>query len=322
MLVLVPTRELATQIQREFTVIARYTDVSVQTVYGGVPVEPQVRRLEARPDIVVACPGRFLDLLQQGVMDVGDIDTLVLDEADRMFDMGFKRDLTGILARLPERRQNLLFSATMPEAIRSLADELLSNPRVVDLISRAPNERVEHFLYPVPEEQKDGLLDRVLAKGDCTTAIVFMRTKHRAKRTAEVLGRRGRRAVALQGDMSQSQRDRAMAGFREGRIDILVATDIAARGLDVAGIDYVVNFDAPNTPETYMHRIGRTGRSDDCGRACTFLTPRDRSWLQRTERFLGERIPTRTPGSPRLLVPAVGAVRTRGEDGHEDLHQF
>ncbi|MBW2425843.1 MAG: DEAD/DEAH box helicase [Deltaproteobacteria bacterium] len=303
-LILVPTRELATQIEREITVLARYTDVSTLRIFGGVPVGPQLRQLEARPDIVVGCPGRVLDLLRRGPMDVSNVDTLVLDEADQMFDMGFRRDLERILAKLPKRRQNLLFSATMPREIRDLANELLSDPHVVDLASTSPNERIEHFLYAVPEERKDDLLNRVLSEDDCTTAIVFMRTKYRAKRTAQQLEERGRRAVALQGNMSQSQRDRAMAGFREGRFDILVATDIAARGLHVAGVDYVVNFDVPSTPDSYTHRIGRTGRSQASGRACTFVTPNDRAWLRDTERVLGQRIPTRSSTGPRL-VPAV-----------------
>ena len=304
-LILAPTRELATQIEREIAVLARYTDVSTLTVFGGVPIRQQSRRLDARPDIVVGCPGRVLDLLQRGVMDASGIDTLVLDEADHMFDMGFKRDLKRILAKLPKRRQNLWFSATMPREVRDLANELLSDPHVVDLASTSPNERIEHFLYAVPEGGKDALLNRVLSEDDCTTCDrVFMRTKHRAKRTAKQLEERGRRAVALQGNMSQSQRDRAMAGFREGRFDILVATDIAARGLHVAGVDYVVNFDVPTTPDSYTHRIGRTGRSETSGRACTFVTPNDRAWLRDTERVLGQRIPTRSSTGPRL-VPSV-----------------
>ena len=303
-LILAPTRELATQIEREISVLARYTDVSTLTVFGGVPIRQQSRRLDAGPDIVVGCPGRVLDHLQRGAMDSSGIDTLVIDEADHMFDMGFQRDLKRIVAKLPKRRQNLLFSATMPRAIRDLANGLLSNPHVVDLPSTSPNERIEHFLYAVPEEGKDDLLNRVLSEDDCTTAIVFMRTKHRAKRTAQQLKERGRRAVALQGNMSQSQRDRAMAGFREGRFDILVATEIAARGLHVAGVDYVVNFDVPSTPNSYTHRIGRAGGSQASGRACTFITPSDRSWLRDTERVLGQRIPTRRSTGPRL-VPAV-----------------
>ena len=185
-----------------------------------------------------------------------------------MLDMGFLPDLKRILAELPEERQNLLFSATMPRSIRSLANQMLRKPHVVELAPSAPSERIEHFLYPVREDAKSDLLDHVLAQPDCKTAIVFMRTKHRAKRAAEQLSKRGRRAVALQGNMSQGQRDRAMEGFRKGRFDVLVATDIAARGLDVAGVDYVVNFDVPTTPDAYTHRIGRTGRSEASGKAC------------------------------------------------------
>ena len=301
-LVLAPTRELARQIDEEMRSFARHTKLTTLTVFGGVPTRPQIRALKRRPDVVVGCPGRVLDLLQQGVLDVSRVETLVVDEADHMFDMGFLRDLEKILARLPKRRQNLLFSATMPRPIRSLASRILSKPHVVELAHSAPSDGIEHFLYSVPETGKRQLLERVLAYDECRTAIVFTRTKHRAKRTAARLAKQGLRAVSLQGDMSQAQRDRAMAGFREGRFDVLVATDIAARGLDVAGIDYVVNFDVPSTAEAYTHRIGRTGRSGASGRACTFVTASDAGWVRATERALGERLPVRR--SP-IAVKAV-----------------
>ena len=312
-LVLAPTRELANQIEKEVRALARYTDLSTVALFGGVPQRGQARRLRQRPDVVVGCPGRVLDLLQQGALDVSAIEILVLDEADHMLDMGFLRDLEKILARLPGRRQNLLFSATMPATIRSLAKRILSNPHVVELAPPVPAEQIEHFLYRVREDEKRDLLDRVLSADDCTTAIVFTRTKHRAQRTAERLEKQGRRAVALQGNMSQSQRDRAMAGFREGRFDILVATDIAARGLDVAGSDYVVNFDVPNTAEAYTHRIGRTGRSGVSGSACTFVTASDGGWVRDTERILGAAIPVRM--APGLRNPTPGARRASCRNG-------
>ena len=304
-LILAPTRELATQIEREIVVLARYTDVFTTTVFGGVSVRTQSRRLEQHPDIVVGCPGRVLHLLEQGTMDPSLLETLVIDEADCLLDLGFRRQLMRILAKLPNGRQTLLFSATMSREIRSLADEILSSPHVVDLGSAQSRGEAEHILYSVREEGKSDLLNRVLSRGDCATAIVFMRTKDRAREAAQQIRGQGLRAIALQGDMSQSQRNQAMTGFREGRFDILVATDIAARGLDVPGVDDVVNFDVPKTPESYIHRIGSAGRSEGAGRACTFVTPNDRQWLRDTEQALGQGRLGRTSPLP-CLVPAFG----------------
>ncbi len=289
-LVLAPTRELAVQIDAEFRLLAKHTDIRTTTIFGGVAASTQVRALRRRPEIVIGCPGRVLDLLQQRQLNLSGVDTLVLDEADHMFDMGFLPDIRKILAALPDERQSLLFSATMPKAIRELAERALDDPHVVELDHSAPAERIEHALYPVDEGRKRELLERLLSGDDCGSAIVFTRTKHRAKRLALQLDKEGHRAVGLQGNMSQPQRDRAMRGFREGRFDVLVATDIAARGLDVAGVDYVINFDPPSTPDIYTHRIGRTGRSDASGRACTFVTTADRAWIRDTERALGEPI--------------------------------
>ncbi len=292
-LILAPTRELALQIDAEIRMLAKYTSIKTMTIFGGVSAHRQIQALRGRPEIVVGCPGRVLDLLQQGQLKLSEVETLVLDEADHMFDMGFLPDIRRILSALPDDRQNLLFSATMPKAIRELANRILFEPHVVELAHSAPAERIEHFLCPTSQARKRELLDLVLAEEDCKTAIIFTRTKHRAKRMAQQLVKDGLRAVALQGNMSQPQRDRAMSGFREGRFDILVATDIAARGLDVAGVDYVINFDPPSTPETYTHRIGRTGRSELSGKACTFVTNEDRAWVRDTERVLGSQIPMR-----------------------------
>ncbi|MDJ0789847.1 MAG: DEAD/DEAH box helicase [Myxococcota bacterium] len=314
-LILAPTRELATQIDAEIRTLAASTDIETATVFGGVSPRNQIRALSRRPEIVVGCPGRVLDLLQQKQLDLSEIETLVLDEADHMFDMGFLPDIRKILAALPDDRQNLLFSATMPREIRRLADRILYEPHVVELAHTAPAERIEHALYPVAEGRKRELLDRMLREDDCGTAIVFTRTKHRAKRLAQQLERQGRRAVALQGNMSQPQRDRAMNGFRNGAFDILVATDIAARGLDVAGVDYVINFDPPSTPETYTHRIGRTGRSEASGKACTFVTRDDASWVRDTQRVLGAPIPTRRiPGFEEATTES-GRTPRRGASG-------
>jgi ATP-dependent RNA helicase RhlE len=289
-LVLAPTRELATQIADEIRVLSKFTRLKMLTIYGGVSMRGQINALKGHPEIIVGCPGRVLDLLNQGVLRLDWIETLVLDEADHMFDMGFLPDIRRILSAMPSDRQNLLFSATMPKEIRRLADDLLTDPHVVELADKTPASTIDHALYPVSEDRKRDLLDHLLEQDDCDSAIVFTRTKHRAKRLAEQLSKSGLRAVALQGNMSQSQRDRAMKGFRDQRFDILVATDIAARGIDVSGVSHVINFDVPNTPEAYTHRIGRTGRSELDGVACTFITVDDRAWVRATERMIGDPI--------------------------------
>ena len=289
-LILAPTRELANQIATEIRNLSKYTKVKQVTIYGGMPMRGQITALRNRPEIVVGCPGRVLDLIQQGKLNLKGCETLVLDEADHMFDMGFLPDIRKILKALPEDRQNLLFSATMPKEIRKLADDLLYEPHVVELADQAPASTIDHALYPVVEKRKRDLLEHFLGEDECNSAIVFTRTKHRARRLAEQLGKSGHRAVALQGNMSQSQRDKAMAGFRARRFDILVATDIAARGIDVSGVSHVINYDVPTTPEAYTHRIGRTGRSELEGIACTFVTGEDRSWIRATERMIGEPI--------------------------------
>ncbi len=290
-LVLAPTRELAAQIAIEIDTLAKFTRLRVVTIFGGVPTWKQIQALrQKRPEIIVGCPGRVLDLYTQRELNLDNIDVLVIDEADHMFDMGFLPDIRRILHALPSRRQNLLFSATMPNQIRALAEDILNNPHVVKLADSAPADTIDHALYPVEETRKRDLLQHLLNQDGCDSAIVFTRTKHRARRLADQLNRAGHRAVGLQGNMSQSQRDRAMRGFRSRRFDILVATDIAARGIDVAGVTHVINFDVPGTPEAYTHRIGRTGRSEQAGVACTFVTAKDRAWVRDTEKMIGEPI--------------------------------
>ena len=289
-LVLAPTRELATQIDAEIRLLAKFTRLKTALVFGGASMRNQIDALRRRPEIVVACPGRLLDLMGQGAARLGDVETLVLDEADHMFDMGFLPDIRRILAALPKDRQNLLFSATMPREIRRLADEVLSEPHVVELAGTAPAETIEHALFPVSEERKRDLLEHILTSDGCESAIVFTRTKHRARRLAQQLDKSGYRAVGLQGNMSQAQRDRAMSGFRSRKFEILVATDIAARGIDVSNVSHVINYDVPNTPEAYTHRIGRTGRSECEGKACTFVTGADWGWVRETERMIGDPI--------------------------------
>ena len=290
-LVVAPTRELASQISEEIRLLARFTRVQVATVFGGVSAASQLAALRKRPEILVACPGRLLDLFGQGHVRLDRIDMLVLDEADHMFDMGFLPDIRRILAALPERRQNLLFSATMPREIRRLANRLLDSPHVVEIDHTRPIETVEHTLFPVESSRKVELLEQVLSEEGFVSAIVFTRTKHRAKKLARQLDSAGHRAVALQGNMSQNQRERAMDGFRDKQFRVLVATDIAARGIDVEQVSHVVNFDMPNTVEGYTHRIGRTGRSERQGRAYTFVTPEDDGLIRAVERQIGAEIP-------------------------------
>ncbi len=286
-LVLAPTRELATQIAAEIRELSRHTRLKLAVIYGGVPQHRQVSRLRSYPEIVVGCPGRVLDLVEQDLLHLDQVETLVLDEADHMFDMGFLPSIRRILRELPAQRQNLLFSATMPREIRRLADDLLRRPHVAELARTAPAATIDHGLVLVDEGRKRDLLEHLLGQPDCDSAIVFTRTKHRAKRLARQLGNAGFRAVGLQGNLSQGQRDRAMAGFRNGEFNILVATDIVARGIDVQGVSHVINYDVPNTAEAYTHRIGRTGRAELSGIACTFVTAEDHAWLRATERMIG-----------------------------------
>ncbi|MDH3627338.1 MAG: DEAD/DEAH box helicase [Acidobacteriota bacterium] len=290
-LVVAPTRELANQISEEIRLLARYTDINVATLFGGVSAAKQLASLRQRPEIIVACPGRLLDLWRQGKVHLDQVATLVLDEADHMFDMGFLPDIRRIIGALPDRRQNLLFSATMPKEIRRLADRILRDPHVVELNHTQPIETIEHALFPIDGTRKFELLEFVLEEKGFTSAIVFTRTKHRAKKLARQLEGLGHNAVALQGNMSQNARERAMDGFRKRTFNILVATDIAARGIDVEAVSHVVNFDMPTTPEAYTHRIGRTGRSERQGRAYTFVTPEDRDLVRAVERRLGGTIP-------------------------------
>ncbi|RKZ14179.1 ATP-dependent helicase [bacterium] len=292
-LILAPTRELATQIAEEIRLLSRFARIKVAVVYGGVPIYKQTGVLRSLPEIIVGCPGRVLDQIERGALRTDQIETLVLDEADQMFDMGFLPGIKRILRELPRERQNLLFSATMPSAIRSLAHDILRNPHVVELASQAPVATIDHALIMVGERQKRELLEHLLGQDDCHSAIVFTRTKHRAKRLAMQLENAGHRAVGLQGNLSQAQRDRAMKGFRSRRFNVLVATDIVARGIDVSGISHVINYDVPNTPEAYTHRIGRTGRAEMEGTACTFVTGADHGWLRATERMIGDPIQRR-----------------------------
>jgi len=290
-LVVAPTRELAEQIHDTFKTLGQATNVRSATIYGGVGMNPQIQALRRGTDVIVACPGRLLDLMQQGHGDFRHLEVLVLDEADHMFDMGFLPDIRRLLRALPSERQSLLFSATMPGDVRHLVDETLSNPLTVEVERPVVANTVDHRLYPVPTHLKIDLLQALLKRWDARRVLVFTRTKHRAKRLAEQLDRRGFFTANIQGNLSQNKRQQALDGFKRGDIHVLVATDIAARGIDVSMVSHVVNFDVPDTEDAYTHRIGRTGRAEREGDAVTFVTREDADMIRRIERRLAAPIP-------------------------------
>ena len=290
-LIVAPTRELAEQIRQSLDDLARYTKIRTVTIYGGVSKVPQTQTLRRGVDIVVACPGRLLDIYGDGSLDLSQIHTVVLDEADHMLDMGFLPDVRRILQLLPKKRQTLLFSATMPTEIRGLASNALTNPEEIRIGRVEPAHTVSHGIYEVrTQSDKTALLVSLLEQLRGEKVLVFTRTKHRAKGLAQKLKRAGHRVSDLQGNMAQNQRDRAIAGFKGDALDVMVATDIAARGIDVAEIAQVINFDMTNTVDAYTHRIGRTGRAQKTGRAVTFVVPEDREMLIAIERLLKSRI--------------------------------
>jgi ATP-dependent RNA helicase RhlE len=292
-LIVAPTRELAEQIHQDAVHLGRHTRVRSVAIYGGVGKTPQVDALRRGGEIVVACPGRLLDLIGDGKINLSTVEVLVLDEADRMCDMGFLPDIRRILRYLPARRQTLFFSATMPDDIRELADSILRNPVTVQVDAIAPAKTVSHALYPVPQKRKTDLLLAMLEQTATGRVLVFTRTKWRARNLARDLEKRGYRAAALQGNMSQNKRQKSISGFREGKVDILVATDIAARGIDVAEISHVINYDMPDTVDAYTHRIGRTGRAHQTGEAFTFAAQGDEDLVRDIERVLKARLERR-----------------------------
>lgn len=292
-LIVAPTRELAEQIHQTIVDLGRNTKVRSVSIYGGVSKFPQMSALRRGAEIVVACPGRLLDLLDDGAIDLSKVETLVLDEADRMCDMGFLPDIRRILRAVPAQRQTLFFSATMPEEIRTLADSILKEPATVQIDIIAPAKTVSHALYPVPDGLKVKLLLALLQQTARERVLVFTRTKRRARNLAMTLEAQGYRVAALQGNMAQNQRQAAINGFRDGKFDLLVATDIAARGIDVAEISHVINFDMPDTVDAYTHRIGRTGRAHQTGEAFTFAVPADAMLVRDIEKVLGAPIQRR-----------------------------
>ena len=291
-LVVAPTRELAAQITEHFRELARGTGLSAAAVYGGVAMGPQAQAFRQGVDVLVATPGRLLDHLQYPYARLASVEWLVLDEADRMLDMGFLPDVRRILQHVPRERRTLLFSATLPAPIVELANDLLKDPVALNIERKsAPATGVTHTVYPVAHELKSHLLLTLLRQGSAKSVLAFTRTKHRANRLADFLGRNGIACERIHGNRSQAQRTEALAGFKKGRYRVLVATDIAARGIDVEALELVVNFDVPHVPEDYIHRVGRTARAEAVGDAYTFVSPEERANLRAIEQHIGKPLP-------------------------------
>src|SRR5438067_5121974 len=296
-LILTPTRELAAQVEESFRKYGKHTELRVVPVFGGVGIEPQAKALRRGVDVVVATPGRLLDHMERQNVVFDDLEILVLDEADRMLDMGFAPQLNRIVAEIPRYRQTLLFSATLAPEIEALARKYLRKPVVVQVGRRSETaSAVTHAVYPVPKEKKTELLAELLENNELDSVLVFTRTKHGADKVVRHLSEKGIDATAMHSDKSQVERTRALDDFKSGKIRVLVATDIAQRGLDVSGISHVINYDVPQQPEDYVHRIGRTGRAAATGDAYTFMSPDEISMVRTIERMIGQQI-------PRISVP-------------------
>ena len=322
-LILAPTRELAAQIEQHFSELAQHTPVTAAAIFGGVGMGPQEHAFRSGVDVLIATPGRLLDHLRQPYADLRHLEVLVLDEADRMLDMGFLPDIRRVLKHVPAKRQTLFFSATMPAPIQALTREMLTSPALINQERKAaPAVGITQAVYPVSEDLKAALFLELLKRGEIRNVIVFTRTKHRTNRLAEVLTEHGIQAVRLHGNRSQAQRTEALAGFKSGKYRVLVATDIAARGIDVESLGHVVNFDVPNVPEDYIHRVGRTARAEATGDAFTFVSPGEEGDLRAIERAVGKRLPRVTvPGFDYAAKPAgrfevplaerIAAIRAR-----------
>ena len=291
-LIVTPTRELAIQIGENFTTYAKHTGIQNTVIFGGVKQHSQVKRLRSGVDVLVATPGRLLDLMNQGFISLKDVEYSVLDEADHMLDMGFIHDIKKIIAKLPQKRQSLFFSATMPPEIVKLSGKILGNPKKVTIApEKTTAEKVEQSVYFVPKKSKIKLLIHLLNENNVATAIAFSRTKHGANKIVKLLLKAGISSAAIHGNKSQGARQLALSNFKKGTLKVLVATDIAARGIDVSELEYVFNYDLPNIPETYVHRIGRTGRANASGTAISFCDAEERAYLKDIEKLIGERIP-------------------------------
>lgn len=291
-LILAPTRELAAQVEESVRTYGKYTKLSSMAMFGGVSINPQINRLRSRVDILVATPGRLLDHVQQKTLDLSQVQILVLDEADRMLDMGFIRDIKKILALLPKKRQNLLFSATFSDEIKALADGLLNQPVLIEVARRnAAADTIAQTVYGVDRDRKRELLSHLIKRNHWKQVLVFMRTKHGANRLAEQLEKDDIPALAIHGNKSQSARTRALAEFKEGKLPVLVATDIAARGIDINELPHVVNYELPNIAEDYVHRIGRTGRAGAEGEAISLVCVDEHKYLADIERLIKRKLP-------------------------------
>jgi ATP-dependent RNA helicase RhlE len=325
-LILTPTRELAAQIDQHLRDLAVHTPISGAAVYGGVGMGPQEHAFRTGVDVIVATPGRLLDHFQQHYARLDGLEILVIDEADRMLDMGFLPDIRRVLKHLPVKRQTLFFSATMPQPIVELSREMLKNPATISIERKAaPATGITQSVFPVSQDLKLPLLETLLKRREIQNAIVFTRTKHRANRVFEQLERHKVRVARIHGNRSQAQRTDALAGFKNGRYQILVATDIAARGIDVEALSHVVNFDVPGMPEDYIHRVGRTARAELTGDAITFVAPDEENDLRAIERAIGKRLPRVTvpdfdyaqKPAEKLEIPIqerIAAIRARKAD--------
>jgi ATP-dependent RNA helicase RhlE len=314
-LIVTPTRELAAQVEESVRVYGKYTSLKSALVYGGVGMQPQVDALRRGVDVLVATPGRLLDHVQQKTVDLRQVQILVLDEADRMLDMGFIHDIRRILALLPAQRQNLLFSATFPDEIRKLAASFMKNPATVEVARRnTPAELVAQVAHPVQADQKRQLLAHLVKSNDWRQVLVFVRTKHGANRLAQQLLREGIEADAIHGNKAQNARTRTLAQFKAGSLRVLVATDIAARGLDIEALPHVVNYDMPHVAEDYVHRIGRTGRAGVEGEAVSLVSPEERPLLAAIERLMNRKVESRT-------VTGFQAGGSRPAPAHKPHHR-
>ncbi|WP_297792608.1 DEAD/DEAH box helicase [uncultured Marinobacter sp.] len=323
-LILAPTRELAAQVHDSVNLYSKYIPTKAAVVFGGVKINPQMMKLRKGVDVLVATPGRLMDLYQQNAVRFNEVEILVLDEADRMLDMGFIRDIRKILALLPAKRQNLLFSATFSNEIRTLAQGLLENPVQVEVAARnTAAESIKQSVYPVDQSQKTALLSKLVRDNAWEQVLVFTRTKHGANRLTQKLERDGITAAAIHGNKSQGARTRALADFKQGEVRVLVATDIAARGLDIKQLPQVVNFELPNVPEDYVHRIGRTGRAGESGHALSLVSADEGKMLAGIERLIKKQLPRKSvegfePTNNLPLKPKAKAdpSRARNRNGN------
>jgi ATP-dependent RNA helicase RhlE len=303
-LIIAPTRELSEQTHKAIGELGCKTQLKCASIYGGVSIQGQIKKLRDKVEIISACPGRLLDHINRGTIDLSRIEVLVIDEADHMFDMGFLPDVRRIVKCLPVKRQTLLFSATMPDDIKSLANDLLKNPVNIKIGHAAPVETVSHRFYPVQMDGKTALLKDILDKTEMESVLIFTRTKSRAKSVALQLDRSGYKVTSLHGNLTQQKRQTALDGFRDGRYEIMVATDIAARGIDVTRISHVINYDMPATTDAYTHRIGRTGRAAKTGDAFTFVTGQDVGLVHSLKRVLGEKLEYHSVDGLTISMPA------------------